>query len=160
MVELVPISQTGYNKLKTELKELEKELVEVKKRVAEAREQGDLKENGEYIYGRERQGFIEGRMGEIRGRINHSEVVDCTKVSTDTAGFGIIVTIKDVKTKEKDTFQLLGPFDANIEDDTISIHSPVGEAILGMKIGEKKSVEIPRGLYEFELVDIELSDIP
>lgn len=160
MVELTPISQTGIEKLKQELEDLEKELVEVKKRVAEAREQGDLKENGEYIYGRQQQGFIEGRMGEIRGRINFSEVIDCTKANTEVASFGTIVTIKDINTKDKDTFQLLGPFDADIEDDSISIKSPVGEAIIGMKVGDTASVEIPRGLYEFKLVKVEATDIP
>ena len=160
MVELTPISQTGLDKLKNELVDLEKELVEVKKRVAEAREQGDLKENGEYIYGRQQQGFIEGRMGEIRGKINFSQPTDCTLAKTDVASFGTIVTIKDINTKMKDTFQLLGPYDADIDDDSISIKSPVGEAILGMKVGDTASVEIPRGLYEFKLVKIEPSEIP
>lgn len=160
MVELEKISQTGREKLDKELEELGKELIEVKKRVAEAREQGDLKENGEYIYGREQQGFIEGRMGEIRGKINHSQVVDCTKVTCETVEFGTIVTLKDINTKVKDTFQLLGPFDANIDDDSISVKSPVGEALLGMKVGDKSSVEIPRGLFEFEILKIEAPDNP
>ena len=121
MLNLVPISKTGYAQLKEELVELEEELLEVKERVATAREQGDLKENGEYIYGRQQQGFIEGRMGQLRGSINLSEVIDCTKVTTDKAIFGTVVTVLDLTTKEKETFQLLGPHDADIDEGSISI---------------------------------------
>ncbi|MHC5155615.1 MAG: GreA/GreB family elongation factor, partial [Planctomycetota bacterium] len=78
----MPISQTGYDALKAELEKLEKEAAELRERVAEAREQGDLKENAEYIYGRQNLGFVEGRMGEIRGKLNFSKPVDCTEVPT------------------------------------------------------------------------------
>ena len=81
MLDLVPTSQTGFNKLKEELNQLEKELAEVRERVAEAREQGDLRENGEYVYGRQQLGFIEGSLGELRANINRSEKVDCTKTN-------------------------------------------------------------------------------
>ena len=159
MVELTPISTTGYNRLKAKLKELEKERVEVSKRVGEAREQGDLKENGEYIYGRQRLGFIDGSLGELRAQINRSEVIDCTAVPCDKAAFGNIVTLRDINTKETDTFQLLGPNDADIDDDSISILSPVGDAIIGLAAGDKGSVTIPKGEYEFELIDIAKSEI-
>ena len=91
----MPISQTGHNKLKEELSELEKEADDLRIRVAEARDMGDLKENGEYIYGRQNLGFVEGRMGEIRGKINSSETVDCTKVLCDRVDFGAIVTLRE-----------------------------------------------------------------
>src|SRR6056297_3183945 len=139
MYDLIPISTTGYNKLKEELSELEKERVEVKKRVGEAREQGDLKENGEYIYGRQRLGLIDGRLGEFKGKINYSEVVDCTKIDTSKAEFGTVVTLRDLTTDDEVTYQLLGPNDADFENGSISIHSPVGDAIYGLSVGEKNS---------------------
>ena len=96
MLNLVPISKTGYNKLKEELDQLENvELPEVQKTVAEARELGDLKENGAYIYGRERQGFIVGRIGELKGMMNQSDIIDCTKVPCDKAEFGTVVSLLD-----------------------------------------------------------------
>ena len=159
MVNLIPISKTGYDKLKEELSELEKERAEVSQRVAEAREQGDLKENGEYICGRQRLGFIDGRLGELRGAINHSEVIDCTKVPCNKAAFGNIVTLLDINTKEKITYQLLGPNDADFDNGSISIHSPVGDAILDLAVGDKSSVTIPRGEFSFEVLDITKSDI-
>lgn len=159
MLDLVPISLTGFNKLMEELSRLEEEAAQTRKRVSEAREQGDLKENGEYIYGRQQLGFIEGRLGELRAAINRSEKIDCTKVKCDRAVFGTVVTLLNLNTQEKVTYQLLGPNDADIDTGSISIHSPVGDAICGLAPGEKASVKIPRGEFHFEVIDIAKSQI-
>ena len=159
MLDLVQISQTGFKKLKEELSKLEKERIEVGKRVGEARQQGDLSENGEYIYGRQQLGFIDGRLGELRTEINRSEIGDCTTVECGRALFGSVVTLLDLNTQKKVTYQLLGPFDADIHDDGISIHSPVGDAMVGLAVGEKGSVTIPRGEFHFEVTDIGKSEI-
>ncbi len=159
MQNIMPISQTGYEKLKEELSQLEKESVEVRQRVAEAREQGDLKENGEYIYGRQNLGFIEGRLGEIRGKLNYSKVMDCTQASCDRAGFGTVVTLLDLKTRKKVVYQLLGPHDSDLTDDSISILSPVGQALIGLAVGDKVSVTVPRGELHFEVLEIARSPI-
>jgi transcription elongation factor GreA len=154
MDDIVPISQTGHVKLKEELSRLEKESVELGRRVAEARAMGDLKENGEYIYGRQNLGFVEGRIGEIKGKLNSSRVVDCTEVSCDRAGFGTAVTLLDLGTQKKVVYHLLGPHDAELSHDGISILSPVGKALVGLAIGEKVSVKVPRGERHFELLEI------
>ena len=159
MRDLVPISLTGFKKLNEELSELEAESEVVRKRVAEAREQGDLKENGEYIYGRQQLGFIDGRLGELRAKINCSEKVDCTTVQCDRALFGTVVTLLDLNTKKKVTYQLLGPNDADVDTGSISTYSPVGDAILGLSVGDKSSVTIPRGEFHFEVIDIAKSQI-
>ena len=159
MVDLVQISQTGFEKLNEELKKLENERILVSKRVHEARERGDLKENGEYIYGRQELGFIDGKLGELRANINHSEVVDCTTVPCDEAAFGTVVTLLNLDTQKKVTYHLLGPFDAVIKKNGMSIKSPVGETIQGLKVGQKASVTIPRGEFNFELIDIAKSEI-
>lgn len=159
MTDVMPISQTGYEKLKEELIALEKEAVEVRQRVAEARAQGDLKENGEYIYGRQQLGFIEGRMGEIRGKLNYSKVIDCTKVACDKAQFGTVVKLLDLDTQKKMVFHLLGPHDADLTDDSISILSPIGDALIGLAVGEKVSVNVPRGTLNLELLEISPSPI-
>ncbi len=159
MLNLVPISKTGYDKLKDELVELEKERVVVSESVGVAREHGDLKENGEYIYGRQRLGFIDGSLGELRGKINISEVIDCTTVKSDKALFGTVVTVLDLNTQEKTTYQLLGPNDADFDTGSISIQSPVGDAILGLSAGDKASVTIPRGEFHFEVIEIARSQI-
>ena len=159
MRDLVPISKTGFDKLKEELGQLEKELTEVRIAVAEAREQGDLKENGAYIYGRQRQGHIEGQIGELKGQINRSDIIDCTKVQCDQAAFGTVVSLLDLDTKEKVTYQLLGPDDADYDEGSISIQSPVGRSIVGHSVGDKLSVKIPRGDRHFEVIGIEKSKL-
>ena len=159
MRDLVQISETGFKKLHEELSELEEERVVVSKRVGIAREAGDLKENGEYIYGRQQLGFIDGRLGELRAQINNSTVIDCTTVKCDQAVFGTVVTLLDQNTQEKVVYQLLGPNDADYDTGSISIHSPVGDAIHGLSVGEKASVTIPRGEFHFEVIDIGKSQI-
>ena len=159
MHDIMPISQTGHEKLKEELVKLEAEAVVVRQRVKEAREQGDLKENAEYIYGRQNLGFIEGRMGEIRGKLNFSKMTDCTKVPCDKAAFGTVVTLRNTENDSKVVFQLLGPHDADLTDDSISILSPVGEAILEHVVGDTFTVTVPRGDLEFEVLEINKSEI-
>ena len=154
----MPISQTGHKKLKEELSELEKEADELRIRVAEARDMGDLKENGEYIYGRQNLGFVEGRMGEIRGKINYSETVDCTKVPCDRVDFGAVVTLRDLDTKEEVAFQLLGSYDYDLTDNSISFVSPLGEALFDHIVGDKLSVTVPRGEMHYEVLEITKSE--
>lgn len=159
MHDIMPISQTGYDKLKEELSEMEKEAVLVRQRVAEARAHGDLKENGEFIYGRQQLGFLEGRLAEIRGKLNYSKVVDCTQVPCDRAAFGTVVTLRDMETRQTTVYQLLGPYDADLTDDSISILSPIGDALIGLAAGEKVSVNVPRGVIHFELLEIKTSTL-
>jgi transcription elongation factor GreA len=154
MIDLVPISMTGFNKLMEELEQLEKEAAELRKRVSDARELGDLKENGEYIYGRQELGFVEGRLGELRTNINRSEKIDCTKVLCEKAVFGTIVTLRDLNTNETVKYQLLGPNDSDLDNGSISIYSPVGDAIHGLAVGEKGMVKKPKGEFHFEVMEI------
>ncbi len=160
MYETKPISRAGYNKLMAELNRLEKEeLPEVKKAVATAREEGDLKENGAYIYGRQRQGQIEGRIGELKAKLNRSDIIDCTKVECDRALFGTVVSLLDLDTKEKVAYQLLGPHDADFDTGSISVHSPIGRCIVGHEIGDKVLVQVPAGDRNLEVIDIARPEI-
>ncbi len=159
MLDPVPISQTGYNKIKEELDKLQEELTEVKQTVAEARELGDLKENGAYIYGRERQGFIVGKISELQGILSRADIIDCTQVDCDRADFGTVVRLLDLDTQKKLTYQLVGPDEADYHDNGISIHSPVGDALLGRVVGETFTVTIPRGDRRLEVLAIERSTV-
>ena len=155
MRDLEPMSRTGYIRLMEELKQLEEvELPEVQRTVAEAREEGDLKENGAYIYGRQRQGQMEGRIGELKAKLNHADIVDCTQVECDCAVFGTVVSFLDLDTNKKVTYQLLGPHDADFDNGSISVQSPIGSAIVGCKVGEKITIKVPRGDRHLEVLDI------
>jgi len=160
MRDLEPMSRTGYNRLMEELKQLEEvELPEVQRTVAEAREEGDLKENAAYIYGRQRQGHLVGRIGELKGMLNRADIVDCTTVNCDRAMFGTVVTLLDLDTEKKVTYQLLGPGEADSDLGSISIHSPIGSAIVGSSIGDKVTVKVPRGDRNLEVVDISRAEV-
>ena len=160
MLNPEPMSKTGYNKLRAELDHLQKvELPEVQKTVAEAREEGDLKENGAYIYGRQRQGHIVGRISELKGKLNRADIIDCTKIECDRAAFGTVVSLLDLDTQDKVTYQLLGPDDADYETGSISIRSPIGRSILGRSIGDKVTVKIPRGDRNLEVIGIAKSEL-
>ncbi len=160
MRDLEPMSRTGYNRLMEELKHLEEvELPEVQRTVAEAREEGDLRENAAYIYGRQRQGHIVGRIGELKGLLNQADIVDCTTVSCDRAEFGTVVTLLDLDTKENVTYQLLGPGESDTDLGSISIKSPIGSAILGLAKGEKATVKVPRGDRNLEVIDISKPEV-
>jgi transcription elongation factor GreA len=159
MFDPVPISRTGYNRLKEELERLQKEeLPRVMRDVAEARELGDLRENGAYIAAREQQGFLVGRIRELNGKLSRSDIIDCTKAQCDRAAFGTVVTLLDLDRNEKVTYQLLGPDEADSSTDGISIHSPIGHAILGQSVGEKVSAKTPRGDRHLEMIDIARSE--
>lgn len=160
MLDPVPISRTGYNKLKEELDRLQsEELPRVMLAVAEAREMGDLRENAEYISGREQQGFVVGRIRELNGMLSRSDIIDCTKVEPAMAVFGTVVSLLDLDTNQKVTYQLLGPDEADASRGSVSIHSPIGRAILGHSAGDKVSVETPRGHRHFEVIGVTRSQI-
>ncbi len=155
MLDPEPMSRTGYNRLMEELTRLETvELPEVQRAVAEAREEGDLKENAAYIYGRQRQGHIVGRIGELKGLLNRADIIDCTTVNCDRAVFGAVVTLLDLDTEEKVTYQLLNAGETDFGTASISIKSPIGSAIEGCAVGDKVSVTVPRGDRNLEVIDI------
>ena len=160
MLKPAPMSKTGYDKLKEELTHLQSvELPEVQKTVADAREEGDLKENGAYIYGRQRQGHIVGRISELKGKLNRADIIDCTRVECDRARFGTVVTLRDLDTEKEVTYQLLGPDDSDFESGSISVVSPIGRSILGHVIGDELTVTVPRGDRHLKVTGIATSDI-
>ena len=160
MLKPTPMSKTGYEKLKEELTHLQTvELPEVQKTVADAREEGDLKENGAYIYGRQRQGHIVGRISELKGKMNRADIIDCTKVECARALFGTVVTLMDLDTEAEVTYQLLGPDDSDFELGSISVDSPIGRSILGHVIGDELTVTVPRGDRYLKVLGIAKSTI-
>jgi len=159
MVERIPMSKAGNQRLKEELSKLEKvDRLEVVKAIEVAREHGDLKENAEYHAAKERQGHIEGRIMELKDKLSRAEVIDCSQVSTSTAVFGTVVSLLDLDTDEEITYQLLGPEEADVKKGSISVLSPLGRSILGKEIGDEVLVNTPGGNREFEVMDIQRSD--
>ena len=159
MVERVPMSQTGFKRLKEELNRLESfERHEVVKSIEIARGHGDLKENAEYHAAKERQGHIEGRIVELKNKLSRAEVIDCKKVSCERAVFGTVVSLVDMDTDSEVSYQLLGSEEADVKKGSISVFSPLGKSIIGKRVGDDVMAKTPGGTREFELVGITSSE--
>lgn len=158
MVQRIPMSKQGNQKLKDELRRLERvERLEVVKAIEVAREHGDLKENAEYHAAKERQGHIEGRIMELKDKLGRAEVIDCSQVSNKIAVFGTVVSLLDLDTDEEISYQLLGPEEADVKKGSISVLSPLGRSMLGKSVGDEVTAKTPGGIREFEVIDIQKS---
>lgn len=158
MVERIPMSKRGHQKLKEELNNLERvERHTVVKAIATAREHGDLKENAEYHAAKERQGLIEGRILDLKDKLGRAEIIDCRKVNCKKAVFGTVVHLLDMDTDEEVTYQLLGPEEADVKEGSISVLSPLGRSMLGKEEGDDILAKTPGGSREFEVLSISVS---
>ena len=145
----------GHEALQEELKNLKTvERPAIVKAIAAAREHGDLSENAEYHAARERQSFVEGRIGELEDTTKRAEIIDTTKLKGKTVRFGAKVKLADEETDEEATYQLVGEFEADIEKRKISIMSPLGKALIGREMGDSVEVTTPNGVRYFEVVSV------
>ena len=132
-----PMTQEGYDLLKQELKHLTTvERPDVINAIAEARAHGDLSENAEYHAAKERQGYIEGRIQELNGKLASANVIDVSKLSGDKIVFGATVSFVDVDTEEEKRFKIVGEDEADLEQNKISVNSPIARALIGKKEGD------------------------
>ena len=155
MVERIPMSKQGHEKLRNELNNLQKnERLANIKAIEVAREHGDLKENAEYHAAKERQSHIEGRILELKDKLSRAEVIDCSQVNCDRAVFGTVVTVVDLDINEETSYQLLGPEESDVKNGSISVLSPLGRAMIGKQEGDDLVVKTPGGTRSFEIVGI------
>jgi transcription elongation factor GreA len=154
-LDRVPVTREGYEALKKELENLKKvERPQNLLAIEEARAHGDLSENAEFAAAKDRQGFIEGRIGELGFKLANADIINPDKLPKDRAAFGHKVLLENVDTGEDVAYQLVGPDESDIERGRISISSPLGRAILGKKPGDELTLEAPGGKRVYELVEI------
>ena len=140
------LSQEGYDKLKTELDELKTQgRSDVAKAIAEAREKGDLSENAEYDAAKEAQGLLELKINDLEKIMANARILDQSTIDTSKVTVFTKVTIKNVKTKKDITYQLVSESEADLKANKISVSSPMGQALLGKKVGEIAEVKTPNG---------------
>ena len=151
-----PMTSKGFEKLQEELKHLKNvERHAVIKAIAEAREHGDLSENAEYHAAREKQGFIEGRIKELEGKIACADIIDVSNLSGDDIKFGATITLIDEDTEEKLTYQIVGVDEADIKLGLLSIHSPLARALIGKSAGDSCDITTPgKGHKSYEVVEV------
>ncbi|NKB43745.1 MAG: transcription elongation factor GreA [Alphaproteobacteria bacterium] len=154
-MEKVPMTAGGLTPLEDELKQLKtKDRREVIKAISEAREHGDLSENAEYHAAKERQGFIEGRIQELEDVISRADVIDVSKLSGSTVKFGATVSVVDEDTDEETTYQIVGPYEADLAKKLISVQSPISRALIGKTVGDTVEVKAPGGIKSYEVLKV------
>ncbi len=155
MSEKFPMTAEGLARLEEELKHLKTTArPEVIRLIAEAREHGDLSENAEYHAARERQSFIEGRVGELEDKVARAEVIDISSLSGDTVTFGATVTLVDEDTDEKLTYQLVGELEADVKAGRLAITAPLSRALIGKEVGDSVEVNTPKGEKAYEILKV------
>ena len=156
MVVRIPMSKTGYQKLREELSRLErKDRIDVMKAIEVARGHGDLKENAEYHAAREQQSFAEGRIQEIEGKLGNAQIIDVTKMPAgDKVIFGSTVNIINLDNDETVTYKIVGDDESDVKSNKISYQSPIARALIGKEIGDIVVVRTPSGDVEYEIDDV------
>jgi transcription elongation factor GreA len=155
MMQKIPMTATGYQRLEAELKNLKSvERPSVIRAISEAREHGDLSENAEYHAAKERQGWIETRILEVEDKLSRAEVIDVSKLSGDKVKFGATVVLADEDTDEESTYQLVGADEADIKLGLLSITAPLARALVGKSTGENVEVTTPGGTKAYEIVSV------
>jgi len=146
----------SYANLVDELKNLKTvERPAVIKAIEEARAHGDLSENAEYHAAKEKQGFIEGRVGELEAKISLAEVIDPKTLTGSSVKFGATVCVADEDTDEESTYQIVGTDESDIKKGLLSVSSPLARALIGKEVGDTVSVEAPGGARGYEIVTVE-----
>ena len=154
-MEKIPFTQSGLEKIKTELQQLKNvERQQVIRAIADAREHGDLSETAEYHAARERQSFIEGRITELEDVTTRAEVIDTSRISGETVTFGVTVVIVDELTDIEYNYSIVGPYEAELEKGKISTASPIAKGLIGKRVGESVEVQTPRGPHPYEIISI------
>ncbi|HJX30311.1 MAG TPA: transcription elongation factor GreA [Thermodesulfobacteriota bacterium] len=150
-----PITKEGYNVLMKELKFLkEKERPKISKEIGEARGHGDIGENAEYEAAKDKQGILEARIKDLEYRLSMADIIDPSTLSHDRIAFGATVRLLNVETDEEETYQLVGPDESDVAQKKISVLSPLGHALLGKQVDDSVMVNAPKGVIEYEVLEI------
>lgn len=152
----IPITKRGAEKLREELQRLKQvERPSVINAIAEARAQGDLSENAEYEAAKDKQGFIEGRIMEIEGKLSAAQIIDPSAL--DAGGrvvFGSTVDLEEEETGSPVTYQIVGDDEADLKQGLISISSPIARALIGKETGDVADVQAPSGVKHYEIIAV------
>ncbi len=155
MSERIPMTRTGYDKIKADLDHLHTvELPKILERLATARGEGDLSENAEYHGARESQAMMEARINVLRDKLARAVLIDPSQVPKDEVSFGATVKVKDLAFGDEEEFTLVGAGEEDYDSGKIMITSPLAHGLVGKKVGERVEIVVPQGTLKFEILDI------
>lgn len=153
------MTRAAYERKKELVLRLEnEEMPNIAVKIAEAREEGDLKENAEYHAQREAQGMLQAKINQIKGEMSRATIMDASKLPDDEVVFGTTVQLKDLDYGDEEEITLVGSGDEDYDAGKYLITSPIGQGLLGKKKGDKVSIEVPEGTLNFEILDIRFDD--
>jgi transcription elongation factor GreA len=152
----IPMTKRGAKMLTQELQRMKAvDRPNIITAIAEARAQGDLSENAEYEAARERQGFIEGRIQDLEGKLSNAQIIDPAELDAEgRIVFGATVEVEEIETGKKSTYQIVGDDEANIDNGWLSISSPIARALIGKYEGDVAEVKAPSGIREYEVLSV------
>jgi transcription elongation factor GreA len=155
MSERIPMTRTGYDKLKAELDQLNTvELPKILERLGKARAEGDLNENAEYHGAQESRLLMEARINALRDKISRAALIDPCAQSGDQVAFGCTVKLKDLNFGDTEEFTLVGAGEEDYDSGKILITSPLAQGLVGKKTGDRVEIAVPQGTLKFEILDI------
>ncbi len=151
------ISQEGYDSLNEEIKHLEKvERRKISGQIDEARDKGDLSENAEYDAAKEAQGLLELKISKLKNTLANSRVIDPKDIDLSKVNIQTTVKLKNMKVNKEVTYTIVAESESNLKTGKISVKSPIGEGLMGKKIGEIADIKVPAGVIQFEILDISI----
>jgi len=155
MSDRVPMTPSGYQKLKDELQRLKTvERPSNVKEIEEARAHGDISENAEFHAAKEKQAHIEARIVAVEDKLARAQVIDGSGQDGETVRFGATVVLSDAESGEHVTYTIVGEDEANVSEGLISVTSPVGRALMGKAVDDEVVVRVPKGTKEFEVLEV------
>ena len=155
MSDRIPMTRSGYDKLKAEVDELETvEMPKLAQRVAAARSEGDLSENAEYHGARESQGMMQAKINVLRDKLARAVIVERPKESTGEVVFGATIRVKDLKFGDEEEYVLVGAGEEDFDTGRINVASPLAQGFLGRKVGETVAIDVPAGPLKYEILEV------
>jgi transcription elongation factor GreA len=158
MSDRVYMTRDAYNRKLQEIKRMEEQMAEVAERIADARAEGDLKENAEYHAQREAQGQLQAKINQVKGEMSRAEILDLSSLPKDQVRIGATVRVMDLDLDEEEEITLVGSGDEDYDRGRYLATSPLGQGLVGKKIGEKVSIPVPRGTLNFEILEIRFEE--
>ncbi|MDD3501969.1 MAG: transcription elongation factor GreA [Candidatus Cloacimonetes bacterium] len=149
------MTQDGYNKLKEEIAHLESvERPKISQQIGEARDKGDLSENAEYDAAKEAQGMLEAKISQLKGVLATARLIDEKAIGIETVKIMNRVTMKNLKTEKLMTYTLVSETEADFKQGKIAVNTPIGQGLMGKKVGDVVDIKIPSGVLSVEIIEI------
>ncbi len=155
MTQRVPMTQKGYKKKKADLDRMQNtEMPLIAEKIGQARDEGDLKENAEYHAQRENQGMLQRKIELLKIDLANGVIIDPATMPRDEVAFGATVKVKDLELDDEEVYTLVGSGEEDYDTGRILLTSPIGQGLVGKKVGEIAEVEAPKGIFKLEVLEI------